>query len=48
MPAPHTTFLVHGEPPAARGMAEYLATTRGWAVEVPTIGQSFRLSPPAS
>ena len=45
MPAPQKTFLVHGEPPAARGMAEYLQTTRGWAVELPTIGQSFTLSP---
>ena len=47
MPAPRRTFLVHGEPPAARGMADFLATTRGWAVELPTIGQSFHL-PPAS
>jgi metallo-beta-lactamase family protein len=45
MPAPHTTFLVHGEPPATRGMAAYLATTRGWAVQQPTIGQSFPLPP---
>jgi metallo-beta-lactamase family protein len=45
MPAPRKTFLVHGEPPAARGMAEYLASTRGWAVELPTIGQSFDLPP---
>lgn len=45
MSAPHKTFLVHGEPPAARGMAEFLVTTRGWAVELPTIGQSFHLPP---
>lgn len=48
LPAPQKTFLVHGEPPAARGMAEYLASTRGWAVELPTIGQSFKLPPPAA
>ena len=47
MPAPRKTFLVHGEPPAARGMADFLATTRGCAVELPSIGQSFHL-PPAS
>jgi len=44
MPAPRTTFLVHGEPPAARGMAEYLATSRGWHTVVPAIGQAFELS----
>jgi metallo-beta-lactamase family protein len=45
MPAPKMTFLVHGEPPAARGMAEFLATTRGWKTVIPTIGQSFELTP---
>jgi metallo-beta-lactamase family protein len=44
LPAPRVTFLVHGEPPAVRGMAEYLAATRGFAVELPKIGQSFQLS----
>ena len=44
LPAPRLTFLVHGEPPAVRGMAEYLAATRGFAVELPKIGQSFQLS----
>jgi metallo-beta-lactamase family protein len=43
MPAPKTTFIVHGEPPAARGMAEYLGTSRGWKTVIPTIGQSFEL-----
>ena len=47
MPAPQKTFLVHGEPAAARGMAEFLASTRGWSVEQPTIGQSFHLPPPS-
>jgi metallo-beta-lactamase family protein len=43
MPAPRRTFLVHGEPPAARGMAAFLAETRGWQVQVPTIGDTFEL-----
>jgi len=43
MPAPRTTFLVHGEPPAARGMADFLRSTRGWTCELPTIGQVFDL-----
>lgn len=43
LPAPRRTFLIHGEPPAANGMAEYLRTTRGWAVQVPKIGDSFEL-----
>jgi metallo-beta-lactamase family protein len=46
MPAPRTTFLVHGEPPAARGMAEFLSTTRGWHCQLPTIGQAVELSQP--
>jgi hypothetical protein len=43
MPAPRTTFLVHGEPPAARGMADFLRETRGWDVEIPAIGTIARL-----
>ena len=43
MPAPKLAFLVHGEPPAARGMAEFLATSRGWNTTVPAIGQAFDL-----
>ena len=43
MPAPKLAFLVHGEPPAARGMAEFLATSRGWNTTVPGIGQAFDL-----
>jgi metallo-beta-lactamase family protein len=45
MPAPRKTFLVHGEPPAARGMAEFLTTTRGWSCQLPSIGQSYDLVP---
>lgn len=43
MPAPKLAFLVHGEPPAARGMAEFLSTSRGWNTTVPAIGQAFDL-----
>lgn len=43
MPTPRKTFLVHGEPPAARGMAEFLRETRGWDVEIPAIGTVARL-----
>ena len=43
MPAPKRTFLVHGEPPAARGMADFLRQTRGWDVEIPAIGTIARL-----
>ena len=45
MPEPKRTFLVHGEPPAARGMADYLKETRGWNVEVATFGTTVTLSP---
>jgi len=41
--APRRTFLVHGEPPAARGMAEFLRTTRGWDVHVAALGETFEL-----
>ncbi len=44
MPDPKTTFLVHGEPPAARGMAEFLQKSRGWKTVIPAIGQSFELT----
>jgi metallo-beta-lactamase family protein len=43
MPAPKRTFLVHGEPPAARGMAEYLKETRGWDVTIPAIGDTVEV-----
>ena len=43
MPAPRKTFLVHGEPPAARGLADFLRETRGWDVEIPAIGTVARL-----
>ena len=43
LPAPKRTFLVHGEPPAARGLAEFLRSGRGWDVHVPTIGETVDL-----
>jgi metallo-beta-lactamase family protein len=43
MPAPRRTFLVHGEPPAARGMAAFLQERRGWPVQVPAIGDTFEM-----
>jgi metallo-beta-lactamase family protein len=45
MPAPGQVFLVHGEPPAASGLAAHLRTTLGWNATVPAIGDSFELSP---
>jgi metallo-beta-lactamase family protein len=44
LPAPKRTFLVHGEPPAAHGMAEFLKATLGFESLVPTIGESFELT----
>jgi len=43
MPAPKRTFLVHGEPPAARGLAAFLEDRRGWNVHVPALGESVEL-----
>jgi len=43
MPAPRRTFLVHGEPPAARGMRDFLAARRGWAGHVPALGAPVAL-----
>ena len=43
LPAPKRAFLVHGEPPASRGMAELLHTTFGWETTIPAIGETFDL-----
>lgn len=43
MAAPRRTFLVHGEPPAAKGMADFLMETRGWAVHVPKFSETVDL-----
>jgi len=44
MPAPRRVFLVHGEPPAARGMADHLRATLGWESTIPSIGDAFDLT----
>jgi metallo-beta-lactamase family protein len=46
LPPPRRTFLVHGEPPAARGMAEFLEERRGWNVHLPRIGDTVELEAP--
>ena len=43
LPAPRRTFLVHGEPAAARGMAEFLRERRGWDTHVPALGETADL-----
>lgn len=43
LPAPRRTFLVHGEPPAANAMAEFLKARRGWDVHIPNIGEAADL-----
>jgi len=43
MAAPRRTFLVHGEPPAAAGLAELLRSCRGWDVHIPTLGEHAEL-----
>jgi metallo-beta-lactamase family protein len=43
MPAPRRTFLVHGEPPAARGLQAFLRERRGWDVHVPGLGDTVEL-----
>jgi metallo-beta-lactamase family protein len=43
LPAPRRTFLVHGEPPAAEGLADFLRSTRGWDVQLPAIGDTFEV-----
>ena len=39
MAQPRRTFLVHGEPPAAAGLAELLRSRRGWDVHIPRLGE---------
>lgn len=43
LPAPARVFLVHGEPNAARGMAERFGEAFGWQATIPAIGDSFEL-----
>ena len=43
MAAPRRTFLVHGEPPAATAMAEFIRSRRGWDVHIPRLGEEAEL-----
>ena len=43
MAAPRRTFLVHGEPPAAAALAEFIRSRRGWNVHVPALGEHAEL-----
>jgi metallo-beta-lactamase family protein len=43
MAAPRRTFLVHGEPPAATAMAEFIRSRRGWDVHTPRLGEEAEL-----
>jgi metallo-beta-lactamase family protein len=43
MAAPRRTFLVHGEPPAAAGLAEFIRSRRGWDVHIPALGEHVEL-----
>jgi hypothetical protein len=35
---------VHGEPPAAKAMAEHLSKSFGWEATVPSLGAIFELN----
>jgi metallo-beta-lactamase family protein len=43
MAAPRRTFLVHGEPPAATALAEFIRSRRGWDVHIPKLGEHVEL-----
>jgi metallo-beta-lactamase family protein len=43
--APRQTYVVHGEPPAARGLAEAIHTRLGWKVTVAADGATVPLEP---
>ncbi len=40
---PRCVFLTHGEPDGAEALAETLASTQGWDVQVPDLGETFQL-----
>jgi metallo-beta-lactamase family protein len=42
--APRETFIVHGEPEAARALARTISTTFGWNVTIPSYKQIVNLS----
>ena len=41
---PRKTFVVHGEPPASRALAELIRKSLGWNTEVPSYGQTVILA----
>jgi metallo-beta-lactamase family protein len=41
---PRKTFVVHGEPPASQALAEEIRKTLRWSVEVPSYGQTVKLT----
>ncbi len=41
---PETVYLVHGEPPSARALAELITDELGWCAVVPRLGERVRLS----
>lgn len=41
--APQTTFIVHGDPEAAQGMAQKIQDLLGWKTVIPKYGESFNL-----
>lgn len=42
--APRTTYLVHGEPEAARAMAQAITARYGWAVRIPQDGEQVSIA----
>jgi metallo-beta-lactamase family protein len=42
--APRTTYLVHGEPEAARAMAQAITARYGWAVRIPQDGEQVSIT----
>ncbi|HEY6061274.1 MAG TPA: MBL fold metallo-hydrolase [Gemmatimonadales bacterium] len=42
--APRTTYLVHGEPEAARAMAQAITTRYGWVVRIPQDGEQVDIA----
>jgi metallo-beta-lactamase family protein len=42
--APRTTYLVHGEPEAARAMAQAITARYGWAVRIPQDGEQVDIA----
>ncbi|MEV5528462.1 MBL fold metallo-hydrolase RNA specificity domain-containing protein [Streptomyces prunicolor] len=38
-PAPHTTYLVHGEPEAAEALRDRIDQSLGWTAVVPRSGE---------